>query len=421
MNILVIGSGAREHSICWSLKKSSNCKKIFCIPGNGGISDIADCPNLEIKNKKKILDFCKKNKITFVIIGPEDFLADGLSDYLIRNKIKTFGPSKKASQLETSKSFAKLFLKNNNIPTAEYSYFSSISEAKRFLKKSIFPIVVKANGLASGKGVIICKNLKEANQAIDTIMKEKKFGESGNEIIIEEFLDGFEISYFVFVDKDSFLPLGYALDHKKAFNNDKGPNTGGMGCFTPSKKVNKKLEKKILDKVINKTISGLRKEKIDYRGILFFGLMINKNEPFVIEYNVRFGDPECQTLLRTLESDLLEILLATSSNQLSSIKIKKNYDSVICVVLAANGYPDSYEKNKLIENIEKAEKIEGIEIFHAGTKKLSNKIFSEGGRVLSITSKAKSLDIAREKAYDALRIINWEDGFFREDIGIKNY
>ncbi len=421
MNILVIGSGAREHSICWSLKKSSNCKKIFCIPGNGGISDIADCPNLEIKNKKKILDFCKKNKIKFVIIGPENFLADGLSDYLIRNKIKTFGPSKKASQLETSKSFAKLFLKNNNIPTAEYSYFNSISEAKKFLKKSIFPIVVKANGLASGKGVIICKNLKEANQAIDTIMKEKKFGESGNEIIIEEFLDGFEISYFVFVDKDSFLPLGYALDHKKAFNNDTGPNTGGMGCFTPSKKVNKKLEKKILDKVINKTISGLRKEKIDYRGILFFGLMINKNEPSVIEYNVRFGDPECQTLLRTLESDLLEILLATSSNQLSSIKIKKNYDSVICVVLAANGYPGSYKKNKLIENIEKAEKIEGIEIFHAGTKKLSNKIFSEGGRVLSITSKAKSLDIAREKAYNALRIINWKDGFFREDIGIKNY
>ena len=421
MNILVIGSGAREHSICWSLKKSSKCKKIFCIPGNGGISNIAECPDLQVKNKKKILDFCKKNKIEFVIIGPENFLADGLSDYLTSNEIKTFGPSKKASQLETSKSFAKLFLKKNNIPTARYNYFNSISEAKKFLQKSIFPLVVKANGLASGKGVIICKNLKQANQAIDTIMKEKKFGESGNEIIIEEFLDGFEISYFVFVDKNSFLPFGYALDHKKAFTNDKGPNTGGMGCFTPSNKVNKELEKKILEKIIKKTISGLAKENFNYRGILFFGLMIKKNEPFVIEYNVRFGDPECQTLLRTLENDLLEILLATSSDKLSSVRIKKNLDSVICVVLAANGYPDSYERNKLIENIKKAEKIQGIEIFHAGTKKISNKIFSEGGRVLSITSKAKSLTIARKKAYNALKIIDWKDGFFREDIGIKNY
>ncbi len=374
---------------------------------------------MELK-KKNILDFCKKKKVDFVVIGPENFLADGLSDYLINNGIKTFGPSKEASQLETSKSFAKLFLEKNNIPTPKYSHFNSITKAKEFLKQSVFPIVVKANGLASGKGVIICKNLRDANLAINTIMKEKKFGDSGKEVVIEEFINGYEISYFVFVDNKSFLPLGYALDHKKAFTNDEGPNTGGMGCFTPSNKVGKKLEKKILDKIVKKTILGIKKENLNFRGILFFGLMIKNNEPFVIEYNVRFGDPECQTLLRTLKSDLLEILLASCSDKLSSIKIKKNLDSVICVVLAANGYPDSYEKNKLIQNIEKAEKIKGIEIFHAGTKKKLNKIYSQGGRVLSITSSAKSLEIARKRAYKALQTINWNEGFFRSDIGIKN-
>ena len=420
MNILVLGSGGREHAICWKIKKSERCKNLYCIPGNGGIEEIAICEKVDKIDKSVILRFCIEKEIDLVVIGPENYLAEGVSDFLIKNGFNTFGPTKLASKLESSKLFSKLFLNKYKIPTAKFKEFISAKKAKEFLKSKSFPLVIKADGLAAGKGVIICNNYDEGVFAINEIMVNKKFGSAGRKIIIEDFLKGFEISYFVFVDNNSFLPLGYALDHKKAYDNDKGPNTGGMGCFTPSKKINHNIEKLILEKIVKKTITGIKNEKLNFKGILFFGLMIKDEKPYVIEYNVRFGDPECQTLLRTLETDLLEIIIATTNNNLSNLHLKKSNDSVVCIVLASNGYPGDYNKNKLIENIDKACSIDGIKIFHSGTVKKSSKFFSSGGRVLSITSKSHTIESARKRAYEAVKIINWKHGFFRRDIGIKN-
>ena len=421
MNILVLGSGAREHSICWAVKKSKTCDKLFCSPGNAGIQKIAECKFLDLKKKIKILNFCEKKSIDLVIIGPEEYLADGVSDYLQNKGIKTFGPVKKAAKLETSKSFAKSFLFKNKILTPKYRKFTVVNKALNYLNSIIFPIVIKADGLAAGKGVIICKSLNEAEQTIKLMMEKKKFGDAGKKIIIEEFIDGFEISYFSFFDKKTFLPLGYALDHKRAFDNDLGPNTGGMGCFTPSKKVSKNLEKKIIKNIIEKTFLGFKKESFTYRGILFFGLIIKNNEPYVIEYNVRFGDPECQTLLRKLNTDFLEIITSITKDELGKIKITNSRKSVVCVVLASKGYPESYKKEILIPNLKKIKDDEKTIIFHAGTKTLSSNFFSNGGRVLSVTSTGKNIEEARKSAYKVLKKLNWKDGFYRKDIGLKNF
>ena len=421
MNILVLGSGAREHSICWAVKKSKACEKLFCSPGNAGIEKIAECKFINLKKKIQILNFCKKNFIDLVIIGPEEYLADGVSDYLQNKGIKTFGPVKKAAKLETSKSFAKSFLLKNKILTPKYRKFTALNKALSYLNSINFPIVIKADGLAAGKGVVICKNLNEAKQTIKLMMEKKKFGDAGKKIIIEEFINGFEISYFSFFDKKTFLPLGYALDHKRAFDNDLGPNTGGMGCFTPSKKVSKDLEKKIIKNIIEKTFLGFKKENFIYRGILFFGLIIKNNEPYVIEYNVRFGDPECQTLLRKLNTDFLEILTSTTKDELGKIKITNSRKSVVCVVLASKGYPESYDKEILIPNLKKIKNNERTIIFHAGTKTLSSNFFSNGGRVLSVTSTGKNIEEARKNAYGVLKKLNWKNGFYRKDIGFKNF
>ena len=421
MNILVLGSGAREHSICWAVKKSKACEKLFCSPGNAGIQKIAECKFINLKKKVQILNFCNKNSIDLVIIGPEEYLADGVSDYLQNKGIKTFGPVKKAAKLETSKSFAKSFLLKNKILTPKYHKFTELNKALDYLNSIIFPIVIKADGLAAGKGVVICKNFNEAEETIKLIMEKKKFGDAGKKIIIEEFIDGFEISYFSFFDKKKFLPLGYALDHKRAFDNDLGPNTGGMGCFTPSKKVSKNLEKKIIKNIIEKTFLGFKKENFTYRGVLFFGLMIKNNEPYVIEYNVRFGDPECQTLLRKLKTDFLKILTSITKDELEKIQITKSRKSVVCVVLASKGYPELYEKEILIPNLKKIEDDERTIIFHAGTKTLSSNFFSNGGRVLSVTSTGKNIEEARKSAYKVLKKLNWKNGFYRKDIGFKNF
>ena len=420
MNILVVGAGAREHSICWSVKKSKKCKMIYCIPGNAGISEIAKCFSLDLNNKKELLDFCNLKKIDLVIIGPEQYLEKGLSDYLNKKGISVFGPSRKAAKLETSKSFAKRFLNRNNISTSNYKEFRSFESAKEFLSSTTYPLVIKADGLAAGKGVIICKNRNEAEVGLIEIMKKKKFGSAGEKIIVEDFLVGYEISYFAFFDKNNFLKLGYALDHKRAYDNDHGPNTGGMGCFNPSKKVTKAIENEIEKKILLPTLKGFKKDKLTYRGILFFGLMITRNGPYVIEYNVRFGDPECQILLRKLKTDLLDLITYNLKDELSNIKIKNDDKAVICVVLAAKGYPGLYKKNKIIKNIDKAQLINDVVIYHAGTSFKNNKIVSSGGRVLSVTAKAKSIKLARQKAYKAISVINWPHGFFRKDIGIKN-
>ncbi len=420
MNILVLGGGAREHSICWAVKKSKDCNKLFCIPGNAGISEIAECENIDLNEKKKLINFCIKNKINLVIIGPEQYLENGLSDYLKSKHIPVFGPSKKAAKLETSKAFAKKFLIRNKINTATYREFRSFKSAKKYISTVKYPIVIKADGLAAGKGVLICKDKKEAEDGLTLIMKKKKFGLSGNKIIIEEFLTGFEVSYFAFFDKNNFIKLGYALDHKRAYDNDKGPNTGGMGCFLPSRKITKKIENEINKKILIPTSIGLKKEGLTYRGILFFGLMITKNGPYVIEYNVRFGDPECQVLLRNLKTDFLKIIKLNIEDKLKQISLETDKKFVICVVLASKGYPEEFKKNKVLNNISKAKSIKGIEIFHAGTSLKNGEIVSSGGRVLSITSKANSLKSARKLAYRALKEINWKWGHYRSDIGLKN-
>ena len=418
MNILVIGSGAREHSLCWAINKSPKKKKIFCIPGNAGISEIAECIDLKVE-KILILDFCKKKEIDLIVIGPEKHLEEGLSDYLSQKGFLVFGPSKKASKLESSKVYSKKFLKKYKIPTARFKEFSNFLKAKKYLDQQTFPIVLKADGLASGKGVIICENLNEALVSLESIMVKKKFGEAGNKVVIEEFLKGFEMSYFVFFDKNSYSKLNYALDHKKAYDFDKGPNTGGMGAFTPSKKVNKELEKKILESVIKKTFYGLKEEKIIYRGILFVGLMITSSGPQVIEYNVRFGDPECQVLMRVLKSDILEIFEAVVKDKLKKVKIKNSKNYSICIVIASKGYPGSFAIDKEISNLNKVQKIKGIKIFHAGTKFLNEKIVSSGGRVLSITSESENLENAKKIAYNTINKLNWKHGFYRKDIGKK--
>ena len=420
MNILVLGGGGREHAICWAVKKSSKCSSLFCIPGNAGISKIAICKNLDLNKKKELIKFCKKEKIDLVIIGPEQFLENGLSDYLRSKGILVFGPSKKASMLESSKSFAKKFLTKNKINTAKYKEFKSFDSAINYLSVTKYPIVIKADGLAAGKGVIICKTKNEAISALDIIMKKKKFGCAGKKVIIEEYLSGFEVSYFAFFDKNGFAKLGYALDHKRAFNNDKGPNTGGMGCFSPTKKMTKKIQNQIEKKILIPTLLGLKEDKLVYRGILFFGLMITSKGPFVIEYNVRFGDPECQTLIRNLQTDILKIIDYNLKDKLSDLTIRNKKQSVVCIVVASKGYPGSFKKNKIIKNISKAQSVKGIEIFHAGTSLKKNKIISSGGRVLAVTAQADSIVQARKIAYKAVAIIDWKGGFFRNDIGQKN-
>jgi len=421
VNILVIGSGAREHSIVWALEKSKDAKQIFCIPGNAGISKIAKCSKVDLNKKYEIYKFCKKNNIELVVIGPEKYLETGLSDYLNKKKINVFGPSKKAAKLEYSKIFSKKFLNKNNIPTAESKSFSSYSSAIKYLKIIRYPLVIKADGLAEGKGVFICNKFDEAKSEIENLLIKKKLGSSGQKVLIEEFLEGFEISYFAFVDKNCFIPFGYALDHKRAYNNDEGPNTGGMGCFTPSTKVTKKVLEEINDKVLNPTINGFQKEKFTFRGILFIGLMITKKGPQVIEYNVRFGDPECQTLLRSLKTDLLKVLIACTRDKLSSQNLIVNNSHVVCVVIASKGYPGKYKKNIPIKNLDLPDTIKDVEIFHAGTRHLNGKVVSSGGRVLSVTAVGKNVEEARQKAYATVKRIKWKDGFFRDDIGFKNF
>ncbi len=420
MNIFVIGGGAREHSIIWSLKKSKHCGDIFCSPGNAGIERLASCHNLDFNDRKSIIDFCNENNIKLVIIGPEEFLEKGLSDFFMEKGIKVFGPSKKATQLESSKIFSKNFLLKNKIPTASSIDFSNYKQALEYVESANFPLVIKADGLAAGKGVIICENKNHAQESLKEFMINKKLGESGKRVLIEEFLDGFEISFFTFVDNNTYLPLGYALDHKRAFENDEGPNTGGMGCFYPSKKITNSVLKHIEAEIIKPTIKGIRNEDFIYRGILFIGLMITASGPKVIEYNVRFGDPECQTLLRNLDTDLINIITSCLDDKLSEVTIKKKDRTSVCVVVASNGYPKKFEKNFIIKNIKEAEQVEDVVIFHAGTKLLDNKILSSGGRVLSITAVGSSINDARKKVYLATAKLNWKHGFYRTDIGIKN-
>ena len=417
MKVGIIGSGGREHAICEGIKKSNKVEKIFCIPGNAGTVNIAENIEIDLKNFKNIKDFILDNKIDLVIIGPEKPLVDGLVDYLEEFNIKVFGPNKIASQLEGSKIFTKELCKKYKIPTAKFGIFLNKDDAKKYLLKSNYPIVVKADNLASGKGVYICENLKNANIAIDEIFNGK-FG-IAKKILIEEFLVGEEMSFFTIHDGNIYKNFGTAQDHKRALEGDKGKNTGGMGAYSPSRLIDAELEKKIIDKIIEPTLKGLSELNCEYKGFLYTGLMIVKNEPYLIEYNVRMGDPECQTILPKLKTNLIDILLSCCERKLNKINIKWSNKKSLCVVLCSKGYPDSFKKNIEIENLKEIKTNSDELLFHAGTKMKQKKIYAIGGRVLNFVCLSESFYLARENIFRKINKLNWIGGFFRKDIGYK--
>ena len=417
MNIGLIGSGGREHALCQKIHESKLIKKIICFPGNAGTAKIAKNIKVDILNFREIHQLIQFHKIDLVIVGPEEPLVRGLVDYLRKKKIKVFGPDKFASRLEGSKAFMKKVCKSNNIPTADYKICKNKKNVLNFLKKSKLPLVVKADGLAAGKGVTICSSKKKVLKISEEIFKGKF--KSSKKIVLEEFLEGEEASYFVIADKKTFKFFGTAQDHKRVKENDKGPNTGGMGAYSPAKIIDKKLEKKIINKIIKPTFFALKKQKIYYTGFLYVGLMIQDNEPYLIEFNVRMGDPECQVILPRLKTDLVKIINNVVNNKLDRTIINWHEKKSMTVVLCSKGYPGKYKKNKTIKNLDRIKLSKNDFIYHAGTKLENNKLKSNGGRVLNITSVGTDFLKIRKKIIKIIKNINWKGGFFRRDIGWK--
>ena len=417
MKIAIIGSGGREHALAATIYRSSNINEIFCIPGNAGTSEIATNVRLDINKFDKVRKFINDNSVDLVVVGPEQPLVNGIVDYLEKFNIKVFGPNKIASQLEGSKVFTKKLCQKYKIPTANFGIFENRIDAKKFLESTKYPNVIKADNLAAGKGVYICNNKKESFIAVEEIF-DGKFGVAKN-ILIEEFLKGEEMSYFIISDGTTIKSFETAQDHKRVLEGDKGKNTGGMGAYSPSQLINNDLEDKILSKIIKPTLKGLSNLGTEYKGFLYAGLMIVENEPYLIEYNVRMGDPECQTILPKLKTDLLEILLACCDKKLIEKKIEWNNKKSLCVVLCSKGYPDTYEKNILIDNLINFTPNENNFVFHAGTKKENNKIYAMGGRVLNFISLSDNLLKARDEVHKCLEKLDWSGGFYRRDIGFK--
>ncbi len=415
MKIALIGSGGREHAICEKLALSKNVNKIYCIPGNAGTSEIGENLDIDFLNFNLLLKTIQKNKIDLVIVGPEEPLVKGIVDFLEKNKIKVFGPNKYASRLEGSKSFMKKLCKKNNIPTAHFKICRNSKDVKNFIRKNKLPIVVKADGIAAGKGVSICKTYSQVQKISNEIFKGK-FKSSKN-LVLEEFLTGEEVSYFTVVDKNNFLFFGTAQDHKRVKAGEKGPNTGGMGAYSPAPIVNKELEKKILKKIIVPTLNAMKRKNKPFTGFLYAGLIIKYGEPYLIEYNVRLGDPECQVILSRLKTDFLKIITAAIENKLKKIKIKWLRKKSMTIVLCANGYPGKYTKYKKIENLNKIAKEKSTTVLHAGTIMKKNQLYSNGGRVLNITAVGNNFFLIRKKILIFLRKINWRGGFYRKDIG----
>jgi phosphoribosylamine--glycine ligase len=415
MNIALIGSGGREHALCQKIHESKLSKNIICIPGNAGTAKIAKNINLDFLNFKKLLKAIKFNKIDLVIVGPEEPLVKGMVDFLTKHKIKVFGPNKYAAKLEGSKAFMKSICKKNKIPTAQFKICKNKKDVSDFLKNSNFPLVVKADGLAAGKGVTICKNKKQILSVSNEIFKGKF--KNSKKLVLEEFLEGEEASYFLIVDKKNFKFFGSAQDHKRVGEKDIGPNTGGMGAYSPAPIITKKLEEKIIKKIVNPTLLALKKKKKPYTGFLYVGLMIKNNEPYLIEYNVRMGDPECQVIIPRLNTDIIKIFNNALANKLNRINIKWKKLKCMTIVLCSNGYPGKYKKNKKIKYLNKLSYNKTSFIFHAGTKLINNNLVSNGGRVLNITSTGKVFETIRKNILKIIKKINWKDGFFRRDIG----
>jgi phosphoribosylamine--glycine ligase len=423
MKILVIGSGGREHALVWKIAQSKLADKIFCAPGNGGIIQQAECVDIKAEDISNLLDFTRKEKIDLTVVGPEAPLAKGIVDEFQKAGLKIFGPNKKASQLEASKVFAKEMMKKYNVPTADFKVFDNADAAKKYIDKIGAPCVVKADGLAQGKGVIVAKTIDAAKQAVKSIMQDRIFGDSGNRVIVEDCLEGQEASIIVVTDSKEVISLASSQDHKHIFDNDQGPNTGGMGAYSPPPVVTDRLFQDILEKVIYRIIDGLVKEGIDYKGALYAGIMITQEGPKVLEFNVRFGDPENQAITPRLKSDLIEAMLATAEGNLSKFKkfggLKWDSRACVCVVCAAGGYPGDYEKGKEIVGLEEVAKMKDVVVFHAGTKRQNNKIFTNGGRVLGVTGLGKTIKEAITTTYKAVDKIHFEGMHFRRDIGRK--
>ena len=415
MNIAIIGSGGREHALCQKVYDSKLSNKIICIPGNAGTSEIAKNINLDFLNFKKLLKTIRSNKIDLVIVGPEEPLVKGIVDFLKAHKVKVFGPNKYAAKLEGSKAFMKSICKKYNIPTANFKICKNKIDVNNFLKKNKLPLVVKADGLAAGKGVVICKTKKQITKCSNEIFRGKF--KTSKKLILEEFLQGEEVSYFLIVDSKGYKFFGSAQDHKRVGENEKGPNTGGMGAYSPAKIINRKLEYKIINKIVNPTLMALKKKRKPYTGFLYVGLMINDNEPYLIEYNVRMGDPECQTIIPRLNTDILKIFNSALNDKINNIVVKWKNLKCMNIVLCSKGYPGKYKKNKLIQNLKNIDVKKDSFIYHAGTKILNNQLVSNGGRVLNIVSTGKNFKDIRKKIFGIINKINWRHGFYRKDIG----
>lgn len=416
MKVLIVGGGGREHAIAWKLSKEKDIEKIYCAPGNAGISDVAKCLDINDSDIDKLLAFAKKNKIDLTIVGPEVPLVKGIVDEFEKCGLRIFGPNKECAKLEGSKAFSKDFMVRHNIPTAKYKEYINIEDAINEIDTFGYPVVIKADGLAAGKGVVVPQNREEAIQTLYEMMSDKKFGEAGNKIVVEEFLKGIETSILAFVDNNTIVPMVSAKDHKKVYNNEEGPNTGGMGTFSPSEIYTDKVAKEIEKEVLLKTLEGFKKDGLDYKGILFIGLMITEEGAKVLEYNVRFGDPETQSVLFRLETDLNKIMKAILDNKLNEINITYKKEEAVCVMLTSGGYPESYEKGKTIEGLNELD--DDIVVFHSGTKFTDEKLVTNGGRVLGITSSAPTVEEAAKKVYENIKRINFGGMHYRTDIGI---
>jgi phosphoribosylamine--glycine ligase len=418
MNILILGSGGREHALAWKIAASPLVDQLYCAPGNAGIRREAQCVTLDTSDHAEVIAFCQAHTIDLVVVGPEGPLAAGIVDDLEHAGIKAFGPTKAAARLEGSKGFAKDLCRAHNIPTAPYERFSAPAAAKEYVRARGAPIVVKADGLAAGKGVIVAQTLPEAEAAVDLIFGGA-LGAAGTELVVEEFLSGEEASFFVLSDGDTALPLASAQDHKRAFDGDQGPNTGGMGAYSPAPVMTPEMSRRAMDEIVLPTIRAMREMGCPYRGVLYAGLMITPDGPKLIEYNVRFGDPECQVLMLRLMSDLVPALIAARDGMLKTFDLRWFPDAALTVVMAARGYPGPYERGSIIAGLNEAEKIEEVEIFHAGTRDTRGHIVADGGRVLNVSALGKTVGEARNRAYAAIDRIRWPEGFCRRDIGYQ--
>ena len=416
MHVLVIGSGGREHALCWGVARSSLATRLSCCPGNGGIANLAECVDISVENFDDIVAHCHRETVDFVIVGPEVPLVGGLVDRLEQEGILAFGPNRRAAILEGSKVFTKSLCRKHNIPTAAYGVFQDIDEARAYIQDQGAPIVVKADGLAAGKGAIVCETTEEALSAAENVLGGQ-FGDAGKEIVVEQFMVGEEASFFALCDGRNALPLATAQDHKAVFDDDKGPNTGGMGAYSPAPVMTEEMRQKTMERIILPTMRAMEQDGRSFKGVLYAGLMITDRGPQLIEYNVRFGDPECQVLLARWQSDPLAALIAAAKGQLAGYEVTWSERAAITVVMAAKGYPGEYAKGSEIRGVEAAEAAIGVSVLHAGTVRDGDRLLANGGRVLGVTAQGADIREARDRAYQGVDAIDWPDGFYRRDIG----